>query len=572
MSDLLFRPITELAELVRSGEVSSRELVEESLGRIDEVDGEINAFTFTDPDGALAAADADLERGRAAVRRRPDRDQGPGHGGRRLAAHELLRPVRGLHARLRRLRRAAPPRGRVRPRRADGFARVRDRPGHGVAPLRPDAQPVGHQPDAGRLLGRLGRGGRRRDGPGGARERRRRLDPDPRLVLRARRPEGEPRPDLARAGIRRFLPRHRRDAVPDGRRDRCHARRDRGLRAGRRHLGAAPERAVRRGGRARSRQAADRLHDEAADGRRPPSRERARAPRRRRSCSSRSGTRSSRWTTTGPPSRSSTTFVDLWAGLVSVGVAYAGTLGYRARPGEGRGALLGPVPAGPPDAEHEVPRLADAAPADLARRDRPVVGHGRAPHAGARPAPAADRHDQHPEGGRPVHRADPGFVRLHPLHGGLERDRAARDLAAALPRRRRPADRRSSSSGRRSARSCCCRWPHSSRRSGRGRTAVPSSSAARRSGRRPNWTNVPSARVRDPADSGTDDRDKAKVTCTECGFEWFGPTAAHALRTVGTAPAAAASSASTTRPAFCRLLEEPVADVPAHLVLGNPRF
>ena len=58
MSDLLFRPITELAELVRSGDVSSRELVEESLGRIDEVDGEINAFTFTDPDGALAAADA----------------------------------------------------------------------------------------------------------------------------------------------------------------------------------------------------------------------------------------------------------------------------------------------------------------------------------------------------------------------------------------------------------------------------------------------------------------------------------------------------------------------------------
>ena len=60
-------------------------------------------------------------------------------------------------------------------------------------------------------------------------------------------------------------------------------------------------------------------------------------------------------------------------------------------PGEGRGALLGPVPAGSPAAEHEVPRVADAAPADLARRDRPVVGHGRAPHAGARPAPAADR-------------------------------------------------------------------------------------------------------------------------------------------------------------------------------------
>ena len=58
MSDLLFRPATELAELVRSGEVTSRELVEASLERIDAVDGEINAFTYTDPDGALAAADA----------------------------------------------------------------------------------------------------------------------------------------------------------------------------------------------------------------------------------------------------------------------------------------------------------------------------------------------------------------------------------------------------------------------------------------------------------------------------------------------------------------------------------
>jgi amidase len=58
VSDLLFRPATELAALVRSGEVSSRELVEESLQRIDELDGEINAFTYVDSDGALAAADA----------------------------------------------------------------------------------------------------------------------------------------------------------------------------------------------------------------------------------------------------------------------------------------------------------------------------------------------------------------------------------------------------------------------------------------------------------------------------------------------------------------------------------
>lgn len=58
MSDLLFRPVTELADLVRSGEVSSKELVEGSLRRIDDLDEELNAFTFTDREGALAAADA----------------------------------------------------------------------------------------------------------------------------------------------------------------------------------------------------------------------------------------------------------------------------------------------------------------------------------------------------------------------------------------------------------------------------------------------------------------------------------------------------------------------------------
>ena len=67
------------------------------------------------------------------------------------------------------------------------------------------------------------------------------------------------------------------------------------------------------------------------------------------------------------------------------------------------------------------------------------------------------------------------------------------------------------------------------------------------------------------------DTRKAKVTCTECEFEWYGSTAAHALRTVG----------CCTR---CRgrlhfheenglpSIHEPIDDVPAHLVLGNPRF
>ena len=54
---MLGRPATELAGLVRAGEVSARELTTASLERIEALDSEINAFTLVDADGALAAAD-----------------------------------------------------------------------------------------------------------------------------------------------------------------------------------------------------------------------------------------------------------------------------------------------------------------------------------------------------------------------------------------------------------------------------------------------------------------------------------------------------------------------------------
>jgi hypothetical protein len=65
--------------------------------------------------------------------------------------------------------------------------------------------------------------------------------------------------------------------------------------------------------------------------------------------------------------------------------------------------------------------------------------------------------------------------------------------------------------------------------------------------------------------------DKARVTCTACGFEWFGPTAAHALRTVGYCTRCRGElrfNEDNGLPA----IREPVADVPAHLVLGHPRL
>ncbi len=57
-AELMFRPALELAELVRRGEVSARELVEASLERIHELNPAINAFVDVDREGARAAGDA----------------------------------------------------------------------------------------------------------------------------------------------------------------------------------------------------------------------------------------------------------------------------------------------------------------------------------------------------------------------------------------------------------------------------------------------------------------------------------------------------------------------------------
>jgi amidase len=56
--DLMFRSAIELAGMVRSGEVSARELVQCSLDRIEELNPELNAFVQIDGERALAAADA----------------------------------------------------------------------------------------------------------------------------------------------------------------------------------------------------------------------------------------------------------------------------------------------------------------------------------------------------------------------------------------------------------------------------------------------------------------------------------------------------------------------------------
>src|SRR3954462_415420 len=57
-TDYLTRPATEQAAAVRSGDVSSRELVEESLHAIHDLNDELNAFVTTVAERALEEADA----------------------------------------------------------------------------------------------------------------------------------------------------------------------------------------------------------------------------------------------------------------------------------------------------------------------------------------------------------------------------------------------------------------------------------------------------------------------------------------------------------------------------------
>src|SRR5262245_44758985 len=54
---LLTRPATELATLIRSGEITSRELVVAALEQV-AANARLNAFTLVDDEAALAAAEA----------------------------------------------------------------------------------------------------------------------------------------------------------------------------------------------------------------------------------------------------------------------------------------------------------------------------------------------------------------------------------------------------------------------------------------------------------------------------------------------------------------------------------
>ena len=70
MADVAFDGVAGQAELVRRGEVSSRELVEAALARIERLDRELNSFGAVYAERALAEADVRTSGGTAARARR----------------------------------------------------------------------------------------------------------------------------------------------------------------------------------------------------------------------------------------------------------------------------------------------------------------------------------------------------------------------------------------------------------------------------------------------------------------------------------------------------------------------
>lgn len=58
MSELLFKPATELATLIHTGQISSSELVAAALERIEALQPTLNAFAHIDAEGAMATAEA----------------------------------------------------------------------------------------------------------------------------------------------------------------------------------------------------------------------------------------------------------------------------------------------------------------------------------------------------------------------------------------------------------------------------------------------------------------------------------------------------------------------------------
>ena len=281
------------AELVRDGQVTSSELVDAAIERIERLNPLLNAVVAPLFEEARAQAARPLARPDSVLAGAPFllKDLGA-----TLAGTPQTKGSQRLPRACLRPRHRAGPAPACRgpdPAGQDELARVRQPLDLRAGPLRPGPQPVGPDPDDRWLIGRIGRGGRLGHGPGGPWQRRRRLDPDPLVVLRAVWTEADPGPELVGTGRRRPVGRGRR-TCPDP--DRPRQRRD--PRCDRRPGARRPVDRTRSGpsvpgrGRRRSRPPANCLDRPAAVRCRRRSGVRGRGPRRRPSCSSRSATTS----------------------------------------------------------------------------------------------------------------------------------------------------------------------------------------------------------------------------------------------------------------------------------------
>ncbi len=181
-----------LAAEIRAGRVSRREVVEAAIARTEKLDGVLHGLACRPvrrrrrrvrlAARGLLRRRAQLRQGQQRRRRPADPAGLPGLGGRAGGGGRRLRPdvLPDRHDR-----------SSARPgSRSSGSARAPSSPVR-----RTRAQPVAHRPHLGRLLGRLGGVRRLGRGPDGARQRRRRLDPDPGRLLRPGRAQADPGPD-----------------------------------------------------------------------------------------------------------------------------------------------------------------------------------------------------------------------------------------------------------------------------------------------------------------------------------------------------------------------------------------
>ncbi len=236
MSDDLARmDATAQAELVSSGEASPLELIDAAIERAEsrqpgDQRDHPRPLRAGPREGRRRGSRRALQGGPVPAQgpRRRQRRRAPAYGNEGPQGGEL--PLAGRqHAR------AALPRRRPDHDRQDEHPRARDRRDDRAAGLRGLEEPLGHDPLDRRLERRIGRcrGGRdRADGPC---QRRWRLDPDPRVQQRPRRPEADPPAD------QRGPDRRRRDVGGD--------RRALRLTIGARHRQAARGRPRRRAGR-----------------------------------------------------------------------------------------------------------------------------------------------------------------------------------------------------------------------------------------------------------------------------------------------------------------------------------